>query len=293
VNKNRRAALEGLSKILDAGSPEELFVGSDEEALFLYDLLVETARARSSVYYWEICRTARRRGVTPEFVVDRAVVLLATMNERRRMDLYRVLGVPPLASAETIRRRWLDVAKRAHPDAGGDGAAFRHAKQAYEVLRDATRRAEYERFWLRALGPFERVLPREEGALLEAMEASVRSERRAAVALPAVPVVLAAENGPPAAAASAPAAGALAEALAAAERVFAARRALDARVALPSEPGATGIGAFLARIEASLAAIPHEELERLRGEAARVQQQLESLRDRLAGVAALRRTLTG
>src|SRR5262249_47847488 len=146
--RNRRAALDGLSRILDAGAPEELFVGGEEEAAFLYELLGETARARSSSYYWEICRTARHRGVTPEYVIDRAVVLLAAIRERRRMDLYRILGVPPLASGEIVRHRWLEVAKMHHPDAGGDAARFRRAKQAYEVLRDPERRAEYERFWV-------------------------------------------------------------------------------------------------------------------------------------------------
>jgi len=39
---NRRAALEGLARILDAGAPEDLFTGSDEEASFLYELLEVT-----------------------------------------------------------------------------------------------------------------------------------------------------------------------------------------------------------------------------------------------------------
>jgi DnaJ-like protein len=154
---SRRAALEGLLRILDTSAPEELFVGPEDDAAFLYGLLADVARARSSSYYWEICRTARRRGVTPEYVIDRAVVLLATIEERRRTDLYRILGVPGLASGDMIRQRWIEVAKRHHPDVGGDGAAFRRAKEAYEVLRDPMRRADYERFWLRALGPFERV----------------------------------------------------------------------------------------------------------------------------------------
>src|SRR6185369_6195412 len=160
-HRNRRAALDGLGKILDAGALEELFTGPEEEALFLYDLLLDATRGRASVYYWEICRTARRRGVSPEFVIDRALVLHATMVERQRTDLYRILGVPPLSSNDTIRRRWLDIAKLHHPDVGGDGAVFRQAKQAYDVLSDATRRGDYERFWLRALGPFERVTPAE------------------------------------------------------------------------------------------------------------------------------------
>src|SRR5437667_188234 len=44
----RRAALDGLARILDAGAPEELFTGPEDEAHFLYGLLVDTARARAS-----------------------------------------------------------------------------------------------------------------------------------------------------------------------------------------------------------------------------------------------------
>src|SRR5258708_431379 len=83
-------ARDGLARILDAGAPEELFAGREDEAHFLYGLLVDAARARASAHYWEICRMARRRSVTPDYVVDRAAVLLATIEERRRTDLYRI-----------------------------------------------------------------------------------------------------------------------------------------------------------------------------------------------------------
>src|SRR5262245_60804129 len=154
---SRRAALEGLDLILDAGGLEELFGGPDDEALYLYHLLYEVTRGRSSAYYWEICRTGRRRGVTPEFVIDRANVLLASIEERRRTDIYRVLGVPPLASEDAIKQRWHEVAKQLHPDVGGDPTYFRQIKEAYEILRDDARRGEYERFWLRAVGPIARL----------------------------------------------------------------------------------------------------------------------------------------
>src|SRR5689334_19497992 len=175
LTSSRRAALEGLLRILDTSAPEELFAGPEDDAAFLYGLLTDVARARSSSYYWEICRTARRRGVTPEYVIDRAIVLLATIEERRRTDLYRILGVPGLASGDMIRQRWIEVAKRHHPDVGGDGVAFRRAKEAYEVLRDPMRRADYERFWLRALGPFERVAPRDDVPRLDTVASALRA----------------------------------------------------------------------------------------------------------------------
>src|SRR5206468_2507662 len=113
-------------------------------------------------------------------------------------DLYRILGVPPLSSGETIREHWLELAKRHHPDVGGDGARFRQAQQAYEILRDPARRAAYERFWLRALGPFERVAPREDLPPLEVTAAAVRAARPVVAGPPHPAAPAAAEPTPPA-----------------------------------------------------------------------------------------------
>jgi hypothetical protein len=274
VTRNRRAVLEGLGRILDSAGLEELFAGPDEEAAFLYDLLAETARARRSVYYWEICRTARRRGVTPEYVVDRATVLLAAMEERRRTDLYRILGVAPLASGEMIRQRWLEVAKRSHPDVGGDGAYFRRVKEAYEVLRDPVRRADYERFWLKAHGPFERIAPAEER---EHLEVARRTPR------PAAPVTAdpgsspeAERHGPRAA-------------LRAAQRLFAERDALAQRLGAGNGQG--DLVALLGRLESALAAVSREEIEALRTQVEAGVAALERLRTQLAEVAGLKHRL--
>jgi hypothetical protein len=253
----RRAALDGLARILDAEAPEELFTGPEEEAHFLYGLLVDAARARASKHYWEICRMARRRSVTPDYVVDRAAVLLATIEERRRTDLYRILGVPPLSSGETIREHWLERAKRHHPDVGGDGARFRQAQQAYEILRDPARRAEYERFWLRALGPFERVAPREDLPPLGVMAATVCAARHAPAEGPPHPT-------PPAAAAPEPPA---------------------------SVAESAGVSGLLARLAALLAPVGADELERLRADLASTTAELEHARDQLRMLASLKDAL--
>lgn len=281
--RNRRAALDGLAKILDAGALEELFTGPEEEAVFLYDLLLDAAKGRASTYYWEICRTARRRGVSPEFVIDRASVLLATMVERRRTDLYRILGVPPLSSADTIRRRWLEMAKLHHPDVGGDPAAFRHAKQAYDVLSDAARRSEYERFWLRAHGPFERVAPPDRDTVparpipLEPAEASPAETANGRGV----------EEAP--APAAAPALDSFAVALAEATEVLRAGAALDRRMSAPA--GGTGLAAFLDRVRTALAAVETSELDALRARAEAAIRRLEDERRVLAELAAIRHAL--
>jgi hypothetical protein len=288
VIRNRRAALDGLSKIMDAAAPEDLFTGSEDEALFLYELLGETIKGRSSSYYWEICRTARRRGVTPEYVVDRASVLQGAMLERRRTDLYRILSVPPLASDEMIRLRWLEVAKRHHPDVGGDADTFRHAKQAYEVLRDATRRAEYERFWLRALGPFERVMPHDEAPLLEAMAASVRVEARVAAGHPVValrprPVAVRPAEPP-----REPAAEGVRGTLHAAARLLAEREVLDRRIVTSFDGG---VGTLLARVEAAMASVRREEIDALHDAVTTMIRDLEAMRAGLESVVVLKARL--
>ena len=270
--RNRRLALEGLAKMLDAGALEELFTGPDDEAAFVYDLLVDIPRARSSAYYQEVCRTARRRGVTPDYVIDRAAVLLGAMAERRRMDLYRILGVAPLSSGDAIRQRWLAVARSTHPDVGGDSVRFQQAKQAYEILRDPIRRAEYERFWLRALGPFERVVPAD------------------AVPAPPLPEPLAAP--PEAAARQAPERPAPPPSRMASTLLWDAARLLQAREALDRrfEPEG-GITGLLSRLEMALAPVERAEIDRLRAEVERLALALASWRDQLAAVVELKRRL--
>ena len=291
VLRNRRAALEGLGKILDAGAPEELFTGSDEEAMFLYSLLEDIARARSSSYYWEICRTARRRGVTPEYVVDRAAVLLNAIVERRRTDLYRILGVPPLASGETVRLRWLEVAKLYHPDTGGDGTLFRHAKQAYDVLRDPSRRAEYERFWARAHGPFERLLLREEeeGEVETPATAVASPPPRPAAPPPPPPSVTV---SPPPAPSRTPAESAptsyAQSVLHPAARLFTLREDLDRRVAAA---GLGGLSGLVGRLQSALGAVERAEIDAMAIEVQRAIADMEALRANLDSIAGLKNRL--
>jgi curved DNA-binding protein len=64
------------------------------------------------------------------------------------VDLYAVLGVPPTASAEEVRRSYRRLALQHHPDLhDGDPQAeerFREIAAAYEVLGDVQRRAAYD-----------------------------------------------------------------------------------------------------------------------------------------------------
>jgi hypothetical protein len=60
------------------------------------------------------------------------------------MTHYDVLGVAVGASRADIHRAYLALARRHHPDAGGDEAAMRKVNQAWAVLSDNARRRRYD-----------------------------------------------------------------------------------------------------------------------------------------------------
>jgi molecular chaperone DnaJ len=65
-------------------------------------------------------------------------------------DYYEILGVPRNADAEALKKSYRKLALQHHPDRnGGDKEAeekFKEATEAYEVLRDAEKRAAYDRY---------------------------------------------------------------------------------------------------------------------------------------------------
>lgn len=67
-----------------------------------------------------------------------------------------VLGVPPRASRQTIKRAFRRLAQHAHPDVSGSATEFRRLKQAYDVaLSHAPKQAKAPTSTL-TIGPAER-----------------------------------------------------------------------------------------------------------------------------------------
>src|SRR3989344_1075284 len=62
-------------------------------------------------------------------------------------DYYKILGIKRDASEEEIKKAFRKLAHAHHPDkAGGDEAKFKEASEAYAVLYDKQKRAQYDNF---------------------------------------------------------------------------------------------------------------------------------------------------
>jgi DnaJ-class molecular chaperone len=59
-------------------------------------------------------------------------------------DYYSILGVPKGAPSDEIKKAYRRMASQHHPDKGGDTEKFQQIEEAYRVLSDDQKRAEYD-----------------------------------------------------------------------------------------------------------------------------------------------------
>lgn len=68
------------------------------------------------------------------------------MASNQTPDYYKTLGVPRTAKADEIKKAYRKLARKHHPDAGGDEAKFKEINEAYEVLSDEKKRKLYDQY---------------------------------------------------------------------------------------------------------------------------------------------------
>ncbi|MFH1631480.1 MAG: molecular chaperone DnaJ [bacterium] len=61
-------------------------------------------------------------------------------------DYYATLGVDKTASKDEVKRAFRRLAHEHHPDKGGDEAKFKEINEAYHILHDDEKRAQYDQF---------------------------------------------------------------------------------------------------------------------------------------------------
>lgn len=70
-----------------------------------------------------------------------------------KRDYYELLGISKGASADEIKKAYRKLAVQHHPDkTGGDEAKFKEISEAYEVLKDPSKRQRYDQFGHAGIG---------------------------------------------------------------------------------------------------------------------------------------------
>ncbi|MBF8303513.1 MAG: Jem1p, DnaJ-like protein subfamily er 3, partial [Candidatus Dadabacteria bacterium] len=114
---------------------------------FFFSLLKDISRGKDSPNYHALKKVARDEKISEQFIVEQAKFILSYfVPYEPKEDYYKILNVSYTASAEEIKRSWLNLMKTYHPDKiGQDGLDItKKLNEAYEGLSDPKKRIEYD-----------------------------------------------------------------------------------------------------------------------------------------------------
>ncbi|MDO8470511.1 MAG: molecular chaperone DnaJ [bacterium] len=61
-------------------------------------------------------------------------------------DYYKTLGITKTATVEDVKKAYRKLAHKYHPDKGGDALKFKEVSEAYQILSNKDKRAQYDKF---------------------------------------------------------------------------------------------------------------------------------------------------
>ncbi len=136
---------------------EDILAGRDILSLFLRE-------GRDPLKVWKVLENLekseklpfrrtilRKYGADESYLKDRVKNLIRQMRELDEKNIYRRLGVEPGATPEDIKTKWREILKRSHPDIKNESTEeFLKIKEAYEILTDPQKRANYDKTY----GPY-------------------------------------------------------------------------------------------------------------------------------------------
>lgn len=149
INLDSRAFEKLISDFIDAKDIRSLVDKFSKDRAFYYYVLKDISMGRDSVNYKILKKVARKKKVSESFIIEQAKSVLsyiAPYDEPELDNYYEILNVPPNATDEEIRERWIMLMKAHHPDKNGNETSDRAKKinEAYDVLGSPSKRIDYD-----------------------------------------------------------------------------------------------------------------------------------------------------
>ncbi|MER3446519.1 MAG: hypothetical protein C4291_06585 [Candidatus Dadabacteria bacterium] len=144
---DRKAFERVIIRSVGVTDVRELAGEFSKDRIFFCSLLKDISNGKDSPNYHVLREIARDIMLSEQFIVEQAkFVLSAFAPDEPSEDYYKILNVSHTASADEIRKSWINLVKTYHPDKVGDRGLdiTKRLNEAYEVLGNPVKRSEYE-----------------------------------------------------------------------------------------------------------------------------------------------------